>query len=161
MRLNESIVISAPPQMVWDRVTDPTTALHYMSGVTRWEIEGERATGLGARYRMLIRVGAAEIGGLIEVVEFDAPCDMAWSSVTGVDQRGRWRLREDRDGRTRAELRFAYGVAGGGLAGMISERIAAPILSGHLRRTLQQLKRQVENERLRADAAARSQAAVS
>ncbi|MDX6636551.1 MAG: hypothetical protein QOJ01_62 [Solirubrobacterales bacterium] len=161
MRLNESIVISAPPQMVWDRVTDPTTALHYMSGVTRWEIEGERATGLGARYRMLIRVGAAEIGGLIEVVEFDAPRDMAWSSVTGVDQRGRWRLREDRDGRTRAELRFAYGVAGGGLAGMISERIAAPILSGHLRRTLQQLKRQVENERLRADAAARSQAAVS
>jgi carbon monoxide dehydrogenase subunit G len=161
MRLNESIVISAPPQMVWDRVTDPTTALHYMSGVTRWEIEGERATGLGARYRMLIRVGAAEIGGLIEVVEFDVPRDMAWSSVTGIDQRGRWRLREERDGRTRAELRFAYGVAGGGLAGMISERIAAPILSGHLRRTLQQLKRQVENERLRADAAARSKAVVS
>ncbi len=160
MRLNESIVISAPPQLVWDRVTDPSTALHYMSGVTRWEVEGELATGLGARYRMLIRVGAAEIGGLIEVVEFHTPSDMAWSSVTGIDQRGRWRLRELPDGRTRTELRFAYGVAGGGIAGMISERIAAPILSGHLRRTLQQLKRQVEHERLRVDAAARREAAV-
>jgi uncharacterized membrane protein len=161
MRLNESIDISAPPQLVWDQVTDPSTALHYMSGVTRWEVDGEQAKGLGARYRMLIKVGAAEIGGLIEVVEFSAPSDMAWSSVTGIDQRGRWRLRKLRDGRTRTELRFAYGVAGGGISGMISERIAAPILSGHLRRTLQQLKRQVEHERLRADAAGRREAAVS
>ncbi len=160
MRLNESIVISAPPRLVWDQVTDPRNALHYMSGVTRWEVEGEQATGLGARYRMLIKVGAAEIGGLIEVVEFSEPTDMAWSSVTGIDQRGRWRLREERDGRTRAELRFAYGVAGGGFLGMIAERLAAPQLSGHLRRTLQQLKRQVEHERLRVDAAARREARV-
>ena len=160
MRLNESIVISAPPKLVWDQVSDPATALHYMSGVTRWEVEGEQAVGLGARYRMLIKVGAAEIGGLIEVVEFSEPTDMAWSSVTGIDQRGRWRLRRLRDGRTRAELRFAYGVAGGGLSGMIAERLAAPQLSQHLRRTLQHLKRQVEHERLRADAASRREAAV-
>jgi uncharacterized membrane protein len=161
MRLNESIVISAPPQLIWDQVADPATALHYMSGVTRWEVEGEQATGLGARYRMLIKVGAAEIGGLIEVVEFDEPSDMAWSSVTGIDQRGRWRLREEHDGRTRTELRFAYGVAGGGISGLIAERLAAPQLSGHLRRTLRQLKRQVEHERLRVDVAARREAQVS
>ena len=96
MRLNESIVISAPPKLVWDYIADPDNALHFMSGVTRWEVDGEQRTGLGARYRMLIRVGSAEVGGLIEVVEFSEPRDMAWSSVTGVDQRGRWRLRERR-----------------------------------------------------------------
>ena len=42
---------------------------------------------------------------------------MAWTSVTGVDQRGRWRLREAGDGRTRVEFRFAYGVAGAGIPG--------------------------------------------
>jgi uncharacterized membrane protein len=155
MRINESIVISAPPKLIWDYVTDPGNSLHFMSGVTRWEVQGEQRTGCGARYRMLIKVGSAEVGGLIEVVEFNEPFDMAWSSVTGVDQRGRWRLRDAGNGRTRVELRFAYGVAGAGITGYISELVAAPTLSRHLRRTLQQLKRQVEHERLRAEAARR------
>jgi len=155
MRLNESIVISAPAKLIWDYVTDPGNALHYMSGVTRWEVQGEQRTGCGARYRMLIKVGSAEVGGLIEVVEFNEPYDMAWSSVTGVDQRGRWRLRDAGNGRTRVELRFAYGVAGSGLTGYLSELVAAPRLSSHLRRSLQQLKRQIEHERLREEAARR------
>jgi uncharacterized membrane protein len=155
MRLNESIVISAPPKLIWDYVTDPGNALHYMSGVTRWEVQGEQRIGCGARYRMLIKVGSAEVGGLIEVVEFNEPFDMAWSSVTGVDQRGRWRLRDAGNERTRVELRFAYGVAGAGITGYLSELVSAPSLSSHLRRTLQQLKRQVEHERLRTEAARR------
>jgi uncharacterized membrane protein len=155
MRLNQSIVISADPELIWEYVTDPGNALHYMSGVTRWEVVGERRAGLGARYRMLIKVGSAEVGGLIEVVEFTDQRDMAWSSVTGVDQRGRWRLRDAGNGRTRVELRFAYGVAGAGILGYVSELVAAPGLSSHLRRSLQQLKRQVEHERLRREAARR------
>lgn len=161
MRLNESVVISAPPEVVWDYVVDPANALHYMSGVTRWEVQGERRIGLGARYRVLFRVGAVETGGLIEVVEFDAPRDMAWSSVTGLDHRGRWRLREVDDGRTKVEFRLAYGVAGAGIAGWISEWIAAPSMGSNLRRTLHQLKRQVEHEKLRAEAARRREAAAS
>ncbi len=155
MRLNEQVIISAPAQLVWDYITEPSNALHYMSGVTRWEVQGEQAKGLGARYRVLFRVGAAEVGGLIEIVEFDEPCDMAWSSVTGLDQRGRWRLRELPGDRTRVEFRLAYGVAGAGIAGLISELVAAPTMGSHLRRTLHQLKRQVEHEKLRAEAARR------
>src|SRR5205085_11237224 len=110
MRLNESIVIAAPPRLVWDYLAEPSNYLHFMSGVTRWEVAGDVRSGLGARYRMLIRVGSAEVGGLIEIVEWNEERDMAWSSVTGVDQRGRWRLREQDDGRTRVGFRFAYGV---------------------------------------------------
>ena len=149
MRLNQSIVIAAPQKLVWDYITEPSNSLHYMSGVTRWEVVGEQRTGLGARYRMLIQVGSAQVGGLIEVVEFSKERDMAWSSVTGVDQRGRWRLRNAGPDRTRVELRFAYGVAGAGLPGYVSEKVAAPGLGRHLRRSLQQLKRQVEHQRLR------------
>jgi carbon monoxide dehydrogenase subunit G len=155
MRLNESIVVSARPQLIWDFITEPSNALNYFSGITRWEVEGEERTGLGARYRMLMRVGAAEMGGLVEIVEFSEPLDMAWSSVTGVDQRGRWRLRKAGGGRTRVEFRFAYGVAGAGIIGYISERVSAPSVRGHLRRTLQQLKREVEREQQREDAARR------
>jgi uncharacterized membrane protein len=155
MRLNEQVTISAPRELIWDYITEPANVLHYMSGTTRWEVQGEQEKGLGARYRVLFRIGAAEVGGLVEIVEFDPPCDMAWSSVTGIDQRGRWRLREVGPDRTRVEFRLAYGVAGAGIAGLISELVAAPTMGSHLRRTLHQLKRQVEHERLRAEAARR------
>ena len=49
-------------------------------------------------------------------------------------------------------------MAGSGLFGWLAEQLAAPTVRGHLRRSLQQLKRQVEHEQLRARAAARRRA---
>ena len=151
MKLDESVKVSAPPQTVFNYIADPENYLRFLSGVTRWEVIGEKANGLGARYRLLIRVGAAEVGGLIEMVEWDEPYDIAWHSVTGVDQRGRFRIREQDDGKSKVEFRFAYGVVGGGIAGLITEVAAIPTMRRHLRRTLQQLKRQVEHEQRRLD----------
>ena len=164
MRLNESIVVSASPRLVWDYLAEPSNYLHFMSGITRWEVMSDQPSGMGARYRMLMHVGSAEVGGLVEVVEHDPCRDMAWVSVVGIDQRGRWRLRERPRGGTevtRVELRLSYGVAGSGIFGWIAEQVAAPTVRGHLRRSLQQLKRQVEHEQLRTAAAARRAARVA
>ena len=156
MRVESSLEISAPPALVWEYVSDPSRYLHFMSGITRWEVVGSKRSGLGARYRMLLRVGSAEVGGLIEIVEFLRGADLAWTSITGVDQRGRWRLRSADDGRTTVTtLRLSYGVAGSGISGWLAEHVAAPSVRGHLRRSLAQLKRQVEHEQLRAAAAER------
>jgi uncharacterized membrane protein len=156
MRVESKIEISAPPALVWEYVSDPSRYLHFMSGITRWEVVGNKRVGLGARYRMLLRVGSAEVGGLIEVVEFVKDADLAWTSITGIDQRGRWRLRLADDGRTTVTtLRLSYGVAGSGIWGWLADRVSAPTVRGHLRRSLQQLKRQVEHEQLRAAAAER------
>jgi hypothetical protein len=46
-------------------------------------------------------------------------------------------------------------VAGAGILGWVAEHLAAPTVSGHLRRSLRELARQVEHERLRGQAAAR------
>ncbi|MDQ6817163.1 MAG: SRPBCC family protein [Actinomycetota bacterium] len=155
MRVAASIRIQAPVDQVWEFVSEPERALSFMSGVTRWEVEGEQRTGIGARYRILFRVGAAEVGGLIEIVEWDEPRELAWTSVLGIDQRGRWRLRELPGGWTRAELRMAYGVAGSGPWGWLAERVGAPSVARHLRRSLAQLRRMIEHEQLRTRAAAR------
>lgn len=155
MRATADTVISAPPERVWAFVSDPEQALRFMAGVTRWEVAGEQAMGIGARYRMLLRVRSAEIGGLIEVVEWDPPRELAWTSITGIDQRGRWRLRRDSRGRTRVEVRLAAGVAGSGPAGWLAERIAQPVVSSHLRATVRELARLVEHERMRDQAAQR------
>ena len=149
MRVTASAVVAAPIESVWAVVSDPARALSYMSGVTRWEVVGDEPTGLGARYRMLMRVGSAEVGGLIEIVELDQPRELAWNSITGVDQRGRWRLRPAPGGRTRVEIRLAYGVAGSGIGGWVAERVAGPRVESHLKSTVRQLARLVEHEHLR------------
>ncbi|MGZ4267672.1 MAG: SRPBCC family protein [Solirubrobacteraceae bacterium] len=158
MRVSARIDVSAPPAAVWEFICDPEHYLHFMAGITRWEVAGAEPAGLGARYRMLMRVGSAEIGGLVEVVEFTPERDLAWTSVTGIDQRGRWRVRELDAHRTRVELRLGYGVAGSGPMGWVAERVAAPTVRRHLRRSLHQLKRQVEHEQLRRQAAQRRSA---
>ncbi len=146
MRLAESIHIRASQQEVWDYITDFTNYGEFVAGLTRWELEGEKQAGLGARYRLLVRAGSADVGGLIEVVEWDPPCDLAFSSVTGVDQRGRWRLRNAGEGVTKVEFRWAYGIAGGGIAALIAERISSRSLRRDLKLTLIQLKAGVEKQ---------------
>src|SRR5258708_27251305 len=148
MRVACQIDISAPRDVIWDWITDPARQLHYLGGVTRWEVDGELKRGLGPRYRMLMRVGSAEIGSLVEVVEYKPPGDMAWHSLTGLDQRAPWRLRELPNERTRVEFRLAYGIAGSGIGGWIAEPGAAPTIRRPLRRSLQQLKRQGEQAQL-------------
>lgn len=162
MRVNSSIIVRAPKELVWEQITDPAGYLEFMSGITRWELQGDGGVvdtpgklEMGSRIRMLIRVGAAEVGGLIEVVEMKDCRDMAWSSVTGIDQRGRWRLRDAGRGMTRVELRYSYGVAGAGLAGLLAERVGAPILRRRLRESLLRLKKRIEAERQRREAEAR------
>jgi len=152
VRIEQKVTVDAPRRLVWDYVTEPANYPVFIEGLTRWDVAGDKHTGLGARYRMLIRVGAADVGGLIEIVEWQPEGDMAWSSVTGVDQRGRWRLRELGDGRTRVNFRFAYGVAGGGIPGLIAERVAAPSLSRRFRLSLLNLKRAVEEQAVAASA---------
>ncbi len=155
MRIAEQIDVSAPPDAVWDHVSDPARVLEFMAGVTRWEVVGGPERGLGARYRILFLIGSAEVGGVVEVVEHHERRDLAWTSVTGLDIRGRWRVRERAYGRTHVELRISYGVAGAGIGGWIAERVAAPTVRRNLRRSLQQLKRIVEQEQLRRLAAER------
>jgi uncharacterized membrane protein len=146
VRIEQKVTVNAPRHLIWEYVTEPANYPVFIDGLTRWEVAGDRHKGLGARYRMLIRVGAADVGGLIEIVEWQPEGDMAWSSVTGVDQRGRWRLRELDGERTRVIFRFQYGVAGGGISAMIAERVAAISLNRRFRVSLLNLKRAVEEQ---------------
>jgi len=153
MRVAVHTDIAAPRQRVWDYIVDPDRHRDFMDGMTRWEVGGAKRTGLGARISMRMQVGSVELGGLIEIVEFDPPCDMAWTSITGVDHRGRWRLRPGNCDWTDVELRVTY-YAPGGILGSIADLVAWPIVRGHLQRSLAELKRRVETRpRVRAQPA--------
>jgi uncharacterized membrane protein len=151
MRLEECVEIRANRQDVWDVIADAERHPEFMAGLTRWDVKGGPAMECGTRINMRMRVGSAQVGSLIEITEFAPPADMAWHSVTGIDQRGRWRLREVEPGRTRAELRLSY-QAPGGVLGWIVDQIGARDVRRNLRRSVEALKEQVESgvERARA-----------
>ncbi|MFL5840816.1 MAG: SRPBCC family protein [Thermoleophilaceae bacterium] len=144
MRVERELVVNAPREVIWAYITDPGNYTTFFSGITRWDVEGRRRRGCGARYRMLMRVGSVEVGGLVEVVEFEEPGDMAWTSVLGLDQRGRWRLRERGPNRTSVMYRMSY-HAPGGLLGWLTDQISAPIVRNYVRHTLENLKRHIES----------------
>jgi acyl-CoA synthetase (AMP-forming)/AMP-acid ligase II/uncharacterized membrane protein len=147
MRIESSIKIAAPCDEIWQLVDNPEEYPRFMAGITRWRVEGRKKRGLGARYSMLMEVGSAQVGGLIEVVEHHAPRDLAWTSITGIDQRGRWRLREQDDGTVKVSLRLSY-HAPGGLLATLSDRLSARIVSRNIEESLERLRAEVEGERL-------------
>lgn len=142
MRVEASIEIDAPVEDVWGRVSDPSCYAQFMEGVRFAPVEGEPTTGPRARFNVWMQVGSAEIGGLIEVTEWDPPGELAWTSISGLEQRGRWRVRAADDG-SWVWWRLSYQAPGGILA-LISDRVARPQVRGHMRRSLAGLKRFIE-----------------
>jgi acyl-CoA synthetase (AMP-forming)/AMP-acid ligase II/uncharacterized membrane protein len=146
MRVEKSCTIEASREDVWELVSDPSNYPRVMHGITRCDNVGDIEQGKGARYRMLMRVGSADVGGLVEVTDYREPADISWTSITGIEQRGRWRLRELPGGATRVTLRLSYGSPGGLLA-LIADRLSGPMVAGNLERSLEKLRRELEGER--------------
>jgi uncharacterized membrane protein len=145
MRIEESIDVGASPQEVWELISTAEGLSRVLASVTRWEVEGRRKSGLGTRYRMLMEVGSAQIGGLIEIVEYHECEDLAWTSITGIDQRGRWRVREQEDGSTRVTLRLSYHSPGSFLS-TVTDQISARIVRGNVKESLLRLRAELEGE---------------
>jgi acyl-CoA synthetase (AMP-forming)/AMP-acid ligase II/uncharacterized membrane protein len=143
MRIEKSCVIDASREEVWEKIKNPSTYRDFMHNFTRSDQEGDIEEGKGARYSIRMRVGSADVGGLVEVVEYDEPGDLAWTSVTGIDQRSRWRLRELPDGSTRVTLRLSY-VAPGGILATLADRLSSSMVSENLEKSLDNLKREFE-----------------
>lgn len=51
---------AAGPPAGGAHLVDPDRHLEFVNGMTRWKAEGEKRTGLGARFAMRMRVGAVD-----------------------------------------------------------------------------------------------------
>jgi acyl-CoA synthetase (AMP-forming)/AMP-acid ligase II/carbon monoxide dehydrogenase subunit G len=142
MRFTQQIEINATPQEVWDRVADPTAIGRAMGpGMTVHPEDPDRESGRGARYRILMSVGAALVGGQVEIVEFEAPREFAWVSFTGVSHRLRLRIRPLGRGST-LTLRFSYDAPG--ILGSLADVVALPRIRSLLEGGLQAIKHSIE-----------------
>ncbi|MEK6229698.1 MAG: AMP-binding protein, partial [Actinomycetota bacterium] len=154
MRIEKQITIEGPLERVWEWIGHPQDYPRWLAGMTRFDPEGEKdpdgegddEVHVGSRYAMRMHVGSADVGGLIEVIECDPAKELAWTSITGIDQRGRWRLRETGEpGQTKVTMRMSYGSPGG-ITGALVDRLSAPEVGRNISRGLKQLKAEIEGE---------------
>jgi uncharacterized membrane protein len=142
MRVEESIRIAAPREEVWRYVSEPERYSEFMVGSSWSPVSGEPASGLRARSQIEIRVRSIDLGGVVEVVEWDPPHELAWTNITGIDQRGRWILR-DCGAETETTLRVSYQVPGGFLA-VVASQLGRPLIQRDVRRSLEALTEAVQ-----------------
>lgn len=142
MHVEQKITIDAPREDVWPWVCDPAKMAEFMQDVEFAPVEGEPRTGMRARYKLRMRVGSAMIGGIVEVIEFEPPHEIAWTSVTGIDQRGRWILHEKGRG-TEVIFRASYEVPGA-LFALIADRLGSRAVRRNVRDSLAAMKRMLE-----------------
>jgi uncharacterized membrane protein len=143
MRLQRRVDIDADRETIWKRVSDPASYPDFMANLERWDEVTEGPAGVGSRFTGHWKIGSVPVGGVIEVVEFDEARDLAWIGITGVTQRGRFRLRDCSDGRTRVTFRMTY-EAPGGVLGLIADWVAARQVGRTMTETLENLRRLVE-----------------
>jgi ribosome-associated toxin RatA of RatAB toxin-antitoxin module len=142
MRVVQTIHIDGEPKEVFTLVGDPDRYQTFLAGITRWKPLTSPATGVGARYRTLMKVGAVEVGGVVEVTRWDEPVCIEWTAHQGVRQSGRWLL-EAADGGTDLRFEIDYDI-GGGLVGALVERIAAKTIARNMWASLLAARRLVE-----------------
>ena len=148
MRVEESIRIAAPREEVWRYVSQPERYSEFMLNSDWSPVDGEPTSGQRARFNVGIHIGSIDLGGVIEFVEWDPPHEFAWTNITGIDQRGRWILRDcspksKATEATDATLRVSVQVPGGVLA-LVAAQLGRPLLRRDLRRSLEALKETVE-----------------
>jgi len=144
MRLDRRCVIDADPDSVWKVVSNPDCYPEFMASLERWETVTEGPPDVGSRFTVHWKIGSVPIGGVVEIVEFDHARDLAWIGITGITLRGRFRLRDAGDGRTKVNFRLAY-EAPGGIFGLIADRVAARQVGRNMSETLQRLRALIES----------------
>jgi uncharacterized membrane protein len=143
MRIEEAVEVDAPTARVWKLIEDPAALTGLDDGLS---VEADPETpngGLHARYRVLVHVGPVPVAAQVEIVELIEGRELAWTSLTGIDQRFRFRLRELDGGRTRLVLRFGYSSPGP--LGILADLASYGRVCATLRRLLGAVK--VEAER--------------
>lgn len=144
MRIETRRPVAATPAQVWNVVSDPCVIGALSDTLIVDELEPGTKPDVGTRYRALLRVGPVPVGGNVEIIEFDAPRDMAWTTLTGVDHRLRLRLRERPEGGTWLTIRFAYDSPG--LLGGVADVVSFPMVRSAIHDLLRHIVTRIETD---------------
>jgi ribosome-associated toxin RatA of RatAB toxin-antitoxin module len=143
VKIRRGIRIERTPAQVFALISAPSRYPEFFVGMTRWEPRTRRRKGLGAQFRVLMRVGSIEAGGTLRITEWKRNERIAWDCVAGLEQRGAWEVRPS-DGGSELALEIEFSLARP--LGWLAERIAGRVVERHMTATLLAARRLLEFE---------------
>jgi len=143
MRIAQRVIVRASPEAAWERIGDPTRWPRDLGRMRCSHLPGTPDIGSGARYWLHLEVGAAEVGSLIEVIEYEPNEALSWTTIRGFEQRGHWRLRDRGGGVTEVALGVSY-QASGGLAALVTDELSGVFVRRYVRDALGTLARRLD-----------------
>lgn len=139
----QRVCIERSRRDVFALISDPDRYPEFFMGLTRWSLLSQQA-GWDARYRVLMKVGSIEAGGIVRVTRWEEPDVIEWDSEQGIEQRGAWRLRDVPAG-TELSLEILFDLSGGPV-GRLVERMAGRIVARNVWASLMAARRILELE---------------
>lgn len=137
-----SKVISAPVGEVFGYIDDYKNTTRYMEGLTEWKPTTKIVHGKGAYFRVAMKAGPKSLGSTVEIIEWTKNKAIAWESMEGFEQTGRWSFAKHKDGtEVTFEMSFSFG---GGMAGKMLAKVSEPIVHMNLSKSLENLAEEVE-----------------
>jgi ribosome-associated toxin RatA of RatAB toxin-antitoxin module len=145
MKIQRTIEIDRDPETVFELVDDPGRYRDFFVGITKWEPRSKKLRGVGARYRVLMKVGSIEAGGTVRVTRRTEPETIEWAAEQGIRQQGCWSLEPSPSGGTRLTLEIDFDLSGGPVGALVA-RLAGRIVARNMWATLLAVRRVLEAE---------------
>ena len=155
-RAEAVITINAEAPTCFDYVTNPTNVPGFMAGITRYEPQGTKDRGKGARFDSVADIAGRKFETVLAITDWKDGERMTVSSSSGLKLKASWLFEEFDDGTTDVTLVNEYEPPGvfrlmGGLVRSAVEKATE--------QSLERLKRQVEATPTRRKAPAKKRAA--
>jgi ribosome-associated toxin RatA of RatAB toxin-antitoxin module len=144
IQVRRTLAVERDAATVFALISDAARYPEFFAGITKWEPRSRKRRGVGARFRVLMKVGSIEAGGTVVVEQWEDERLIAWRSEAGLRQSGRWEL-EPTDTGAAVTLELEYDLSGGPV-GWLVERLVASIVGRNLLATLLAARRMLEFE---------------
>ena len=133
--ITASVSIGAPPEAVWDRITDIERAAEPIPAIRRIEILSTQRRGLGTRWRETRIMFGREATEVMEITEWRPPREYVTCARShGCDYRSTLRVTPSGDG---CILEFEFGATPLTLMARAMGAIMGPLMRGAIAKALQ------------------------
>ena len=141
-RVERSATIAVAPEAAFAYVADPTNALRWMHGFTRFEPSQPGVPGVGARVNASGTVFGFPVATTLEVVEYEPPKRLGSRTTGRLKSHSVWEF-APADGGTLVTFRGEYDVPSG-LLRMLGGSLVDRELEKNAEMSLANLKRELE-----------------
>ena len=143
-KIEKSIEINAPVAKVFALVNDWHNTLGYMESFTKFEPTTEMEEGDGARFVYALKAAGMEMGGEMEISEWEQDKGWSMTSTKGMKTNARWAFEPLTENSSRVTFTTEYEVPGSFLGAIVDKLLVERTNEANAEKSLQNLKRMAE-----------------